>query len=511
MPTSLDLPVGWFVLHAADTASFPDLDAGADHVAVGPGGVFLIYLEHHLGAKVWISEHRLTIDGRDSDRLARVRSEARRCERSTDAGNRLQRHRPGCVGADRRSHDADVEQAGGGARARSARPSGLVVSAAAAAGQRCGVCPARTPADAGADCRRRADHALNRMAASAARQRRLSVALVVVAFATVSCASGPGSADAPVDHRPGRSLTAPTTIDAQHDSGDTARPQRPFDRGAQRSIQQRSRRSRTGCSTSSPPTWPAVRLLRSAIPPTSIRAVAPQSAKERSTSRASRRAANTSRRISAARTSSPSRSHSTTRPALSPSRVGTTRSILLGPAGDDGRPTVLNDKAISVRQKQALYFDGAEWQVGEAATVQDLGDGNQCPPRTQTLPAPARRRESDATSCADSRRSWRVRRSTPPTIECARHPPRPEHASSCVRHSSRCRRRDRQRGSSTTPGCGRHHRRTPQVRRSPLAPAAKSASSTRRWPDLRPTVVNLTTGMPPTLPATLPFERSNVN
>jgi hypothetical protein len=55
-------------------------------------------------------------------------------------------------------------------------------------------------------------------------------------------------------------------------------------------------------------------------------------------------------------------------------------SILLGPAGADGRPTVLNDKAISVRQKQALYFDGAEWQVGEAATVQDLGDGNQCPP-----------------------------------------------------------------------------------------------------------------------------------
>src|SRR3954452_19352458 len=75
----LDLPVGWFVLHATDISTFPELDADADHVAVGPGGVFLIYLELHLGAKVWISEHRLTIDGRDSDRLARVRSEARRC------------------------------------------------------------------------------------------------------------------------------------------------------------------------------------------------------------------------------------------------------------------------------------------------------------------------------------------------------------------------------------------------------------------------------------------------
>src|SRR4051794_19991274 len=74
----VDLPAGWFVLHSADIATLPELDARADHVAVGPGGVFLIYLEHHLGAKVWISEHRLTIDGRDTDRLAQVRSAARR-------------------------------------------------------------------------------------------------------------------------------------------------------------------------------------------------------------------------------------------------------------------------------------------------------------------------------------------------------------------------------------------------------------------------------------------------
>jgi hypothetical protein len=55
-------------------------------------------------------------------------------------------------------------------------------------------------------------------------------------------------------------------------------------------------------------------------------------------------------------------------------------SILLGPPGADGQPTVLNDKVISVREKQALYFDGTDWKVGEAATVQDLGDGNKCPP-----------------------------------------------------------------------------------------------------------------------------------
>lgn len=55
-------------------------------------------------------------------------------------------------------------------------------------------------------------------------------------------------------------------------------------------------------------------------------------------------------------------------------------SKLLGPIGADGQPTVLNDKMISVREKQELYLDGTDWKVGEAATVEDLGDGNKCPP-----------------------------------------------------------------------------------------------------------------------------------
>ena len=55
-------------------------------------------------------------------------------------------------------------------------------------------------------------------------------------------------------------------------------------------------------------------------------------------------------------------------------------STLLGPIGANGQPTVLNDKIISVREKQLLFFDGADWKVGEAATVEDLGDGNKCPP-----------------------------------------------------------------------------------------------------------------------------------
>ena len=50
---------------------------------IGPGGVFPIYLEHQPAAKVWISEHKLTINGRDSDRMSQARFEARR------AGGRL--------------------------------------------------------------------------------------------------------------------------------------------------------------------------------------------------------------------------------------------------------------------------------------------------------------------------------------------------------------------------------------------------------------------------------------
>ncbi len=55
-------------------------------------------------------------------------------------------------------------------------------------------------------------------------------------------------------------------------------------------------------------------------------------------------------------------------------------SILLGPPDAGGQPVVLNDKISSWREKQSLYFDGADWKVGEAATVQELGEGNQCPP-----------------------------------------------------------------------------------------------------------------------------------
>ena len=72
-----DLPAGWYVVHAVGAGEFGDNDRPIDHVVIGPGGVYAIYLEHQPGAKVWVSEHTVTIDGRDSERLRETRFEAR--------------------------------------------------------------------------------------------------------------------------------------------------------------------------------------------------------------------------------------------------------------------------------------------------------------------------------------------------------------------------------------------------------------------------------------------------
>jgi len=79
-----DLPVGWYLL---ESLGVPEVDGESEvtaddthqlrHAVIGPGGVFIIHLEHHPDAKVWVSEHALTIDGRESDRLRHTRFEAR--------------------------------------------------------------------------------------------------------------------------------------------------------------------------------------------------------------------------------------------------------------------------------------------------------------------------------------------------------------------------------------------------------------------------------------------------
>jgi hypothetical protein len=79
-----DLPAGWFVLHSPDIGELwndgthGDDGTDLDHVAIGPGGVFAIEVQHRSGAKVWVSEHQLTIDGQNSGDLRRARSQARR-------------------------------------------------------------------------------------------------------------------------------------------------------------------------------------------------------------------------------------------------------------------------------------------------------------------------------------------------------------------------------------------------------------------------------------------------
>jgi Nuclease-related domain len=78
-----DLPAGWFVMHAPDIDELgsdePSIDPLAiDHLAIGPAGVFMVYMQHRPGAKVWVSERTLTIDGRESELLRQARFAARR-------------------------------------------------------------------------------------------------------------------------------------------------------------------------------------------------------------------------------------------------------------------------------------------------------------------------------------------------------------------------------------------------------------------------------------------------
>ena len=84
-----DLPAGWFVLHSPDIGEVLEVNDGVDHVdhvVIGAGGVFAIDVEHRPGAKVWVSEHQLTIDGANTDDVSRARSQARRSSgRLTDA------------------------------------------------------------------------------------------------------------------------------------------------------------------------------------------------------------------------------------------------------------------------------------------------------------------------------------------------------------------------------------------------------------------------------------------
>ena len=73
-----DLPVGWFVLQPSGIAVLDGMINGVEHVVIGPGGVFMIRVEHQPAANVWVSERGMTIDGRATDQLGEARCEAKR-------------------------------------------------------------------------------------------------------------------------------------------------------------------------------------------------------------------------------------------------------------------------------------------------------------------------------------------------------------------------------------------------------------------------------------------------
>ncbi|MFF2051459.1 nuclease-related domain-containing protein [Leifsonia sp. NPDC058194] len=54
------LPDGWRVFHALPVGSG---DADLDHLVVGPGGVFVVNTKHHRGARVWVAERAVLVDG----------------------------------------------------------------------------------------------------------------------------------------------------------------------------------------------------------------------------------------------------------------------------------------------------------------------------------------------------------------------------------------------------------------------------------------------------------------
>ena len=53
---------------------------------------------------------------------------------------------------------------------------------------------------------------------------------------------------------------------------------------------------------------------------------------------------------------------------------------VMGPIGPDGQPTVVNDQVISLRNEYHLFLENGLWKVGEQLELEELGEGNLCPP-----------------------------------------------------------------------------------------------------------------------------------
>ena len=54
------LPAGWTVFHAVPVG---DGEADIDHLVVGPGGVFVVNTKNHEGARIWVGERTVMVNG----------------------------------------------------------------------------------------------------------------------------------------------------------------------------------------------------------------------------------------------------------------------------------------------------------------------------------------------------------------------------------------------------------------------------------------------------------------
>jgi hypothetical protein len=54
--------------------------------------------------------------------------------------------------------------------------------------------------------------------------------------------------------------------------------------------------------------------------------------------------------------------------------------IVMGPVGPDGQPTVVNDVILSVRYEYGVFLEDGVWKVGRQHELEQLGEGNHCPP-----------------------------------------------------------------------------------------------------------------------------------
>ncbi|WP_223360619.1 nuclease-related domain-containing protein [Leifsonia sp. ZF2019] len=69
------LPDGWRVFHALPVGSG---DADLDHLVVGPAGVFVIDTTHHRGARVWVAQRSMRVNGATAPSLRNADLEASR-------------------------------------------------------------------------------------------------------------------------------------------------------------------------------------------------------------------------------------------------------------------------------------------------------------------------------------------------------------------------------------------------------------------------------------------------